>query len=255
MSMFPEAEKILNSIEDEIDLIPPHLAEWWLNYLKSHKQHYLNLLSFLGKDREIKILEVGSVPGHFTILLKNLGYNIHGLDIDPSRITKLIEKHNIQITKTDIEVEKLPFSTESFDLILFTEILEHLRINPLDALSEVTRVLKKNGRLVISTPNISPQMRLACLVLDYDYMGDPVKEFSKLKKLGHMGHIRLYSVKELQKLLDYAKLRLISIDYKGSISIPNWKVLPIQILFLFIGKHHSKNKFRDLVYVVAKRKL
>jgi len=132
MAMFPEAEKILNSLEDEIDLIQPHLAEWWLNYLKSHKQHYLNLLSFLGKDREIKILEVGSVPGHFTILLKNLGYNIHGVDIDPSRITKLIEKHNIQITKTDIEVEKLPFSTESFDLILFTEILEHLRINPFD---------------------------------------------------------------------------------------------------------------------------
>jgi len=253
MKHMTEAEKILDSLEKEIELVSPNLSDWWLNYLNSHKLHYLNLLSFIETNKEKKILEVGSVPGHFTVLLKKLGYNIQGVDIDPNRISKLMEKFQIDVVKTDIENEKLPFSSESFDVVLFPEIIEHLRVNPLYALREVTRVLKKNGKIVLSTPNITPQKRLAFLVFEYDYIGDPIVEFSKLEKLGHMGHIRLYSIKELKKFLDYVKLRVISIDYKGHFSISTWMILPMQILFLFIGKRPSKNQFRDFVYVVAEK--
>lgn len=58
---------------------------------------------------------------------------------------------NINIVLADIET--LPFRQECFDLIICTEVLEHI-INTDGALSELRRVLRKEGRTIISVPNV-----------------------------------------------------------------------------------------------------
>jgi SAM-dependent methyltransferase len=47
----------------------------------------------------------------------------------------------------------LPYPDESFDLVVLTEVIEHLE-NHRTALSEVARVLRPGGRLILTTPNI-----------------------------------------------------------------------------------------------------
>lgn len=53
------------------------------------------------------------------------------------------------------DAENLPFTNESFDTVVLLEVLEHLP-NPLIALQEGQRVLKKGGLLVLSTPFLYP---------------------------------------------------------------------------------------------------
>lgn len=53
----------------------------------------------------------------------------------------------------DIEKQEIPLDDESIDSALMMEVIEHFGLDPMHALMEVNRVLKANGRLVLSTPN------------------------------------------------------------------------------------------------------
>lgn len=210
-----EAEQTLKSLESDANLIPANIAEWWSNYLFEHYNRYLDTLSLLNeRDRRKHILEIGSLPGHFTILLKKIGYdNLVGTDIDPSRAKQLWDKYSVPVHKVDIEQESLPFPSNSFDIVLFTEILEHLRLNPLHALREVYRVLKSDGRIILSTPSITVTHRLLFL-FGKTYQGNAVEEFRKLEWLGHMGHIRLYSSDEVKGFLEYTGFKELQVTSK-----------------------------------------
>ena len=140
-----------------IPLVPENMREWWSHYLKTHLDHYISVLSHLAPPESCgKLLEVGCVPGHLTILLADLGYNISCVDIDPNRISSLLSAHSIKVHKVDIETERLPFEDGAFPVVLFTEILEHLRVHPIFALREVARVTETGGKIILSVPNITP---------------------------------------------------------------------------------------------------
>ncbi len=57
---------------------------------------------------------------------------------------------NLKIIEQDLS-KKLPFNKSSFDTILLTEVLEHIQ-NPDKLLSEIYRVLKKGGHVIITVP-------------------------------------------------------------------------------------------------------
>ncbi len=48
--------------------------------------------------------------------------------------------------------QALPFEAETYDMVIMTEVIEHL-MNHMSALSEVARIIKPNGYLIITTPN------------------------------------------------------------------------------------------------------
>jgi SAM-dependent methyltransferase len=64
----------------------------------------------------------------------------------------------------NIETEEFPYPDGTFDVVLFGELIEHLAINPVWALAEIHRVLKPDGRLVVTTPNALCIERLENLV-------------------------------------------------------------------------------------------
>jgi len=241
------AKEMLQMIEKECQLVPEEIREWWTVYLKGQGNRYLDIISFLD-DPEINphILEIGSVPGHLTIMLKKMGYNIQGVDIDPTRLKKLWKKYNVNIEKIDVENQKLPFKSDSFNIILFTEILEHMRLNPLYALNESFRVLKPGGKLILSTPNITPISRIRFL-MGKPYQGNPVEEFKKLDWLGHMGHIRLYSYEEVCSFLESSGFTILFTQYKGDYV----KKLKFRILMLL---WRNREIFRPYLYVLASKK-
>lgn len=92
--------------------------------------------------KKAKVLDAGC--GDFDMLdaLKNAKKIVpYGVDIMP---------HDSRIIKADCS--KLPFKKEFFDCVLFIGTIEHIP-NQIEVLIELKRVLKKGGKLIITTPN------------------------------------------------------------------------------------------------------
>jgi 2-polyprenyl-3-methyl-5-hydroxy-6-metoxy-1,4-benzoquinol methylase len=239
-----QAQEILHSLESDVGLVPPALADWWVAYLRGSSQRYLDSLSFLeSSDATGRILEIGSVPGHLTVLLTRLGYDVHGVDIDPTRVERLWDEYGISVDTVDVEQESLPYAPDSYDVVLFLETIEHLRIDPLHALREAQRVLKRRGRIILSTDNITPIHRLL-FFLGRSYQGSLVEEFKKLETLGHMGHIRKYSFQELRELLEYVGFDACRRAYGGGLSLV-WGARIGRLLY------PKKEHFCRSLYVIA----
>ena len=239
------ARQAWERMEADRELIPDRLRDWWGNYLHYHRDRYFDTLDRMASaDKDV--LEVGSVPAHLTLMMREAGFNVAGVDLAPERIQPFIDKHDLEIHRVDIETEPLPFPDGTFGTVLFTEVLEHLRINPLHTFSELGRVLKPGGQLWITTPNITPADRLAFL-LGKDYQGDIVEEFRKLERLGHMGHFRLYSLGDIRRLLDATGMDVRSESHSGPLRGDGWKGLVVKALIPW------RQSFRQYVNVVAER--
>jgi ubiquinone/menaquinone biosynthesis C-methylase UbiE len=109
---------------------------------------------------------------------RNLANKIIAIDIDflKEDLMLLSGYKNIKLIKSS--VDSMPFRDSYFDKVIFTEVLEHLK-NGENAISEISRVLKKGGTLLLTTPN---------------------KEVVPLPPLLNW-HVRHYSDKELYNLL------------------------------------------------------
>lgn len=152
-----------------------------------------------------KVLDVGANPPFLVATLTELGFDTTGIDLTPTAFQKTIDKYNLQLASCDIEKEPLPFEDNTFDYLLFTEVIEHLRINPVFTMSELYRVLKPGGTLMLETPNLySLNGIYNFLVKGRAYAccnNDIYTEFSQYNKFGFFGHIREYTTQELQLFL------------------------------------------------------
>lgn len=118
--------------------------------LEEFNARYEPVLSFIKKKgkRGVKILDIGCGTGMAAERLKDFGA-VYGVDIS----SKSIEQARDRLDEAYVSLaEKLPFRNEIFDVIVCTEVIEHL-LAPSEALSEFNRVLRSGGYLIISTPN------------------------------------------------------------------------------------------------------
>ncbi|NET09672.1 MAG: class I SAM-dependent methyltransferase [Symploca sp. SIO2B6] len=155
-------------------------------------------------------------------------YDVTGIDIAPERYQKTIEKISLNIVKCDIELEKLPFEDNSFDAVIFNEIFEHLRINPVFTLSEVRRIIKPSGTLILSTTNLRSLHGLYNFLLrnrSYSCAGNIYAQYQKLEKLGHMGHVREYTTEEVIEFLDNIGFAVTDIIYRGRFNTKSKRLL------------------------------
>ena len=108
---------------------------------KSRWIHYWQQINLVLKSRAKNILEVGPGIGIVTKFLREAGFKITTIDIDPE-------------LKPDVvaSVLNLPFRDNEFDLVLAAEVLEHLPFEDFrKALLELERVTKKD--IIISLPD------------------------------------------------------------------------------------------------------
>lgn len=110
--------------------------------------------------------------------------------------------------KCDIETEPWPFADESFDMVVCTEVLEHMLFDPLFAANEICRVLKPGGHALITVPNVVSDDSLIWLVNDRQpgylryYNVLAVQRGKKdLDAIANMGHFHEYTRSDLEALL------------------------------------------------------
>jgi 2-polyprenyl-3-methyl-5-hydroxy-6-metoxy-1,4-benzoquinol methylase len=111
------------------------------------------------KDKNIKILDVGTASGSFTKELSDAGYNnLYGLDID-DYVQPENKKLLNDFKKADLSYDKIPYSDDFFDVITAWCVVPHLE-NPHNFIREAHRVLRRGRLLMITLINItSPSHR------------------------------------------------------------------------------------------------
>jgi len=200
----------------------PALEAWHASFTMNHAARIALDLELVRKyaSTQDSILEVGSIPLFLTASLIRSGYQIVGCDIAPERYGTAIKQYGIDVRKCDIEKENLPFPENSFDIVVFNELFEHLRINPIYTMSEVLKVLKPNGRLILTTPNLRSLAGLRNFLLHnraYSCTGNIYDEYEKLTKIGHMGHVREYTTTEVCDFLSRVGFQPEKIFFRGDL--------------------------------------
>jgi SAM-dependent methyltransferase len=158
---------------------------------------------------------VGCIPGHITYCLHEEGYPTFGVDIEPERMSESLRDTGLEIRKCNIERDTLPFEDNQFSIVLFSEIFEHLRIDPIFALEELHRVTSNDGFLILTTPHLYSYLNLYSLLLSRKGINpDPYEEYMKLRELGHMGHVREYSRSEVVEFLEQIGFETVNVSYR-----------------------------------------
>lgn len=148
------------------------------NIYKEHAARYEFASKYI---KSKKILDIACGSGYGSeILSKNGAGHITGCDISEESIEyakKHYQKNNIKFVSGDIT--KLNFKDEEFDCIVSFETLEHAKDQEA-VLSELKRVLKKDGILIISTPNSESRTSDEEDVNEFHEKELSVQEFKKL---------------------------------------------------------------------------
>ncbi|MCX6791845.1 MAG: class I SAM-dependent methyltransferase [Candidatus Gottesmanbacteria bacterium] len=136
------------------------------DYFLIHEARYKRILREIGGIREIggqklKILDVGCYPYHLGAALEKMGHEVWGIS-SPHEPIK-----NKKVAILNIETDPFPYKDNTFDLVLFSEVIEHLICSPLPALTEMYRVAKKGGHMLITTPNRNGSINLGKKLVGY----------------------------------------------------------------------------------------
>ncbi|MGH2595267.1 MAG: class I SAM-dependent methyltransferase [Actinomycetota bacterium] len=220
-----EYARLLDALVPRVHPNSEELRRWSADYLRAHRHRFLEDLAIADEytPAPFEILELGSIPPLMTAALRKTGRSIIGVDIDPGRFSRCIDELELDVRRCDLETERLPFDDGSFDAVMMNEVFEHLRIDPIATMTEVVRVLKPAGRLLLSTPNLASYRGYVNLVRRghaWAIDADPYAEYTKLRTLGHMGHVREYTPREVGEFLDACGLRPTTLIYRGVARTP-----------------------------------
>jgi len=148
-----------------------------------HEKFFPYFLKIIGKDPKelplpvksegwetnIKILEVGAGHGAFTKKLYDHGFSISACDLFP----EIFMFDKVECKKVDL-TKKLPYENGSFDVIIAVEVMEHI-LDHESFFQECKRILRPNGKLIFSTPNIiSLKSRIRFLLSGFYYSFKPL---------------------------------------------------------------------------------
>jgi SAM-dependent methyltransferase len=95
-----------------------------------------------------RALDVGCGSAGNTAVLRDLGWRVTGLEFSPAAAS-LARARDLPIVRAD--AQRLPFPDESFDLVMSTDMWEHIEEDDLVA-AEAARVLRPGGRLLVAVP-------------------------------------------------------------------------------------------------------
>jgi glycosyltransferase involved in cell wall biosynthesis/SAM-dependent methyltransferase len=133
------------------------------NYAKLDFKRFVYTLSQVPEKPNLEILELGANPYFTTTLIHKFRdarlhlSNFFGRPGGSAMQEVVVQQTGELIPCTykqfNIEKDVFPYDDETFDVVLFCEIIEHLLSDPVHTLTEIRRVLKPTGVMVLTTPN------------------------------------------------------------------------------------------------------
>lgn len=164
-----------------------------------------------------RILDIGFVgeyresTTHSRIASENPDATLVGVDVKPTVAERVVD------SGVRGDLFRLPFDSDSFDSVVFAEVLEHLS-EPAAALEEISRILESGGRLYLTTPN---PFSLYRYLRHYLVSRDLNSEFY----LGADDHVQFVDPLSLSNLLMTSGFSIKECTFRN-VSIPKYPTLP-----------------------------
>ena len=163
----------------------------------------------------MRVLDAGCGSGrHLCESFRTPGVEVAGVDLNRTDLGKakgflslMAREQKGRWLVAQADVTKLPFAGGSFDVVICSEVLEHI-VDNRTAVAELVRVLKPGGDLVVTVPRFWPER--VCWAISRAYHREPG------------GHIRIYKKGELMSLLEAAGVRCRLIRYRHGLHAPYW---------------------------------
>lgn len=142
-----------------------------------------------------RLLDVGTTP--FTLYLKQAfaQYDMWTLDRTPL-MEERCNKHGVRFVVGDLDTGCLPFPEGYFDVVVFTEVLEHVFAPASDVLGEIRRILSPGGVAIIGVPNIARLSNRVRLLMGKSPLDPADVQLNKDWVHGH-GHLHEYTRNEI----------------------------------------------------------
>lgn len=145
------------------------------NYLKEDFRRFCYTFSLLPDiDQKYKVFEIGGNPYYLTALMKNYtNYQVKCSNFFDSSDNRFYEDEQKLVSRSGEKSILMPYvnlniernwSEEGLDLLCFCEVFEHMIESPLKALLNINKMLKADGYLIMTTPNVNRLENIAKMI-------------------------------------------------------------------------------------------
>ena len=161
--------------------VPGDYVKGWaepsaLDYVDTHLTRLVKTLEMTPKGGpDQRILEMGAYLQITPSLKTKLEYGeVRGCYYGPAgkvdhreAVSLEGERFTCEVDLFDAERDRFPYEDGSFDTVLCGELVEHLTADPMHMMTEIHRILKPGGHLVLTTPNIGSLRAIAAILSGY----------------------------------------------------------------------------------------
>lgn len=166
---------------------------------------------------EPRVLDVGAGYLYMTstfrmvfgerVALSTLEHPARSGTLSNERFVRALKELRVELRTADLARDEMPWEDESFDVVLFCDVIEHMEPTVVPPVVErLGRLLRPGGRLVISSPNLAAFCRLASLAFGRGAIQAAAVPLEYAG--GTYGHIRLYGRVDMEELTVETGLRL-----------------------------------------------
>jgi len=159
----------------------------------------LEKILMLREKDDPSVLDVGCATGALLAFLRSHGWRVTGVEISPCADYAQNER-KLDVRNRPLEENNFPQG--SFDVVLASHLIEHLN-DPFSFLTEANRILKDDGYVFISTPNIS---------------GFQARLFGGAWRSAIFDHLYLFSVRTLKAMLKRAGFKVEKVSTWGGLA-------------------------------------
>lgn len=152
------------------------------------------------------LLDVGCGIGVFVALAEADGWKARGIDVSEFASRHAREQLGLDVAQGTLETVSL--AEESFDVVTMWDVLEHMP-DPAKELQAARRILKRDGYLLLNTPN---EAGLQKIVANLVYRSSFGHIRYPLEKLYHIYHLYYFTPDTLRKLLEHAGFRILRLQ-------------------------------------------
>lgn len=164
-----------------------------------------------------RAIDVGCGLGRHAGYLYSQGLHVEALDQDEealaatrAHLREIEEMFGTAVGTATVrhgDAYALPYPDASFDLVVASEVLEHL-VDDRTAMAELLRICKPGGQLVVTVPRFGPE--LVCWMLSRAYHEVPG------------GHVRIYRRSQLRERLTDVGAELVASHHNHGLHAPYW---------------------------------